>query len=86
MSPRLLRILRHIATLGPQDLTACGPVWLGTENCREILAALDDADTLRRARELVASGAAPHVVAVLLSTPTTETVDMRAPYDPKLVG
>lgn len=80
----MLRILRHIAHLEPHELTACGPVWLGTENCREILAALDDADTLKRARELLASGVAPHTVAILLAAPTTETVDLRPAHAPRL--
>lgn len=86
MIPRhTLHVLEQLARLRPTDLTAFGPVWLGTEVAREILAALEDADTLRRARELLASGAAPHVVAVLLATPTIETVDLKVAHDPQLV-
>lgn len=67
------RALEQLARLEPGDLTATGPVVLGTESARILLAALDDAGILRRVRELLAAGTAPQTVAALLAAPADET-------------
>ena len=74
---RILRIMEHIAQLEPQELTAWGPVWLGTEACREILSALRDAETLHAVRALLASGNVnTHALSALISANGTETVEI----------
>ena len=74
---RILRIIEHIAQLEPQEVTAWGPVVLGTESCREILAALRDAETLRSVRALLASGnVSTHALSALISANGTETVEI----------
>ena len=75
--PRILRIIEHIAQLEPQEVTAWGPVVLGTESCREILAALRDAATLHAVRALLASGnVSTHALSTLISSNGTETVEI----------
>jgi hypothetical protein len=77
MAPQTQRILEHIALLDANDLTAWGPVVLGTESCREILAALRDAETLRAVRALLASGnVSTHALSALISSNGTETVEI----------
>lgn len=77
MAPQTQRILEHIALLDANDLTAWGPVVLGTEACREILAALRDAETLRAVRALLASGnVSTHALSALISSNGTETVEI----------
>lgn len=77
MAPQTQRILEHIALLDANDLTAWGPVVLGTEACREILAALRDAETLRAVRALLASGNVnTHALSALISANGTETVEI----------
>ena len=77
MAPQTQRILEHIAHLDANDLTAWGPVVLGTEACREILAALRDAETLRAVRALLASGnVSTHALSTLISSNGTETVEI----------
>ena len=74
---RILRIIEHIAQLEPQEVTAWGPVVLGTESCREILAALRDAETLHAVRALLASGnVSMHALSALISANGTETVEI----------
>lgn len=76
--PQTLRVIEHIATLGPGDLTAVGPVVLGTEGCRTILAALRDAETLQAVRALVEGGkVTPGTLRALLATTGVETVEIR---------
>lgn len=72
----VLAALEQLATLAPGDLTAVGPVLLGTETARVLLCALDDAETLRHVRALLASGARPATVAALLAAPAAETLDL----------
>ena len=77
MAPQTQRILEHIALLDANDLTAWGPVVLGTEACREILSALQDAETLRAVRALLASGnVSTHALSTLISSNGTETVEI----------
>jgi len=77
MAPQTQRILEHIALLDANDLTAWGPVVLGTESCREILAALRDAATLHAVRALLASGnVSTHALSALISSNGTETVEI----------
>lgn len=77
MAPQTQRILEHIALLDANDLTAWGPVVLGTEACREILSALRDAETLRAVRALLASGnVSTHALSTLISSNGTETVEI----------
>ena len=77
MAPQTQRILEHIALLDANDLTAWGPVVLGTEACREILSALQDAETLRAVRALLASGnVSTHALSALISANGTETVEI----------
>lgn len=77
MAPQTQRILEHIALLDANDLTAWGPVVLGTEACREILAALRDAETLHAVRALLASGnVSTHALSALISSNGTETVEI----------
>ncbi len=77
MAPQTQRILEHIALLDANDLTAWGPVVLGTESCREILAALRDAETLHAVRALLASGnVSTHALSALISSNGTETVEI----------
>jgi len=77
MAPQTQRILEHIALLDANDLTAWGPVVLGTESCREILAALRDAETLHAVRALLASGnVSTHALSALISANGTETVEI----------
>ena len=77
MAPQTQRILEHIALLDANDLTAWGPVVLGTEACREILAALRDAETLHAVRALLASGnVSTHALSALISANGTETVEI----------
>lgn len=77
MAPQTQRILEHIALLDANDLTAWGPVVLGTESCREILAALRDAETLHAVRALLASGNVnTHALSALISANGTETVEI----------
>ena len=77
MAPQTQRILEHIALLDANDLTAWGPVVLGTESCREILAALRDAETLHSVRALLASGNVnTHALSALISANGTETVEI----------
>jgi len=77
MAPQTQRILEHIALLDANDLTAWGPVWLGTEACREILSALRDAETLHAVRALLASGnVSTHALSALISANGTETVEI----------
>ena len=72
-----IRIIEHIAQLEPQEVTAWGPVVLGTESCREILAALRDAATLHAVRALLASGnVSTHALSALISANGTETVEI----------
>ena len=73
-----IRIIEHIAHLDHGDLTAVGPVVLGTEGCRTILAALRDAETLRAVRALVDGGmVSAGTLRTLLTTSGTETVEIR---------
>ena len=75
MAPQTQRILEHIAHLDAKDLTAWGPVVLGTEACREILQSMQDAETLRAVRALLASGnVSTHALSALISAHGTETV------------
>jgi len=77
MAPQTQRILEHIALLDANDLTAWGPVVLGTEACREILSALRDAETLHAVRALLASGnVSTHALSALISSNGTETVEI----------
>ena len=77
MAPQTQRILEHIALLDVNDLTASGPVVLGTEACREILSALQDAETLHAVRALLASGnVSTHALSALISSNGTETVEI----------
>ena len=77
MAPQTQRILEHIALLDANDLTAWGPVVLGTEACREILSALRDAETLHAVRALLASGnVSTHALSALISANGTETVEI----------
>ena len=77
MAPQTQRILEHIALLDANDLTAWGPVVLGTEACREILSALQDAETLHAVRALLASGnVSTHALSALISANGTETVEI----------
>ncbi len=77
MAPQTQRILEHIALLDANDLTAWGPVVLGTEACREILSALQDAETLHAVRALLASGnVSTHALSALISSNGTETVEI----------
>ena len=77
MAPQTQRILEHIALLDANDLTAWGPVVLGTEACREILSALRDAETLHAVRALLASGNVnTHALSALISANGTETVEI----------
>ena len=77
MAPQTQRILEHIALLDANDLTAWGPVVLGTEACREILQAMQDAETLRAVRALLASGnVSTHALSALISSNGTETVEI----------
>ena len=77
MAPQTQRILEHIALLDANDLTAWGPVVLGTEACREILSALRDAETLHAVRSLLASGnVSTHALSALISSNGTETVEI----------
>ena len=77
MAPQTQRILEHIALLDVNDLTAWGPVVLGTEACREILSALQDAETLHAVRALLASGnVSTHALSALISSNGTETVEI----------
>lgn len=77
MAPQTQRILEHIALLDANDLTAWGPVVLGTEACREILQAMQDAETLHAVRALLASGnVSTHALSALISSNGTETVEI----------
>ena len=77
MAPQTQRILEHIALLDANDLTAWGPVVLGTEACREILQAMQDAETLHAVRALLASGNVnTHALSALISSNGTETVEI----------
>jgi hypothetical protein len=77
-----LRAIQQIARLGPRELTAVGPVVLGTEACREILQALEDAETLRAVRALVAGGkVSTETLRALLSSSGTETVELKGKVD-----
>ena len=77
MAPQTQRILEHIALLDANDLTAWGPVVLGTEACREILQAMQDAETLHAVRALLASGnVSTHALSALISANGTETVEI----------
>lgn len=79
---RTRRALQQLARLEPGDLTACGPVLLGTETARALLQALDDAETLARVRALIAAGTAPATVATLLAAPAAETLDVARSVPP----
>ena len=77
MAPQTQRILDYIALLDANDLTAWGPVVLGTEACREILQAMQDAETLHAVRALLASGNVnTHALSALISANGTETVEI----------
>lgn len=78
MNAGLLSKLRELASLGLDDVTGWAHVRVGSVAAAEILSALDDADTLRRVRELMASGASPSVAAALLAAPTEETANILA--------
>ncbi len=77
MAPQTQRILEHIALLDANDLTAWGPVVLGTEACREILQAMQDAETLRAVRALLCGGnVSVETLRALLSSSGAETVEI----------
>lgn len=74
--------LEQLARLEPGELTACGPVLMGTETARALLSALGDAETLARVRALIAAGTAPATVATLLAAPVAETCTLNTtPHD-----
>lgn len=70
------RALEQLARLDPGELTAAGPVQMGTETARALLCALDDAEILRAVRGLLASGARPATVAALLAAPAADTLGL----------
>lgn len=73
-----LRAIKQIASLGPRELTAVGPVVLGTEACRAILQALEDAETLQAVRALMQGGnVSVETLRALLANSGTETVEIR---------
>lgn len=74
-----LRIIEHIATLGPGDLTAVGPVVLGTVGCRTILSALQDAETLKAVRALLEGDRVSiDALRALVTTSGVETIEIVA--------
>lgn len=73
-----LRALEQIASLAPGDLTAVGPVIIGTDAARTILSSLDAAETLQAVRALVDGGkVTPGTLRALLATSGVETVEIR---------
>lgn len=73
-----IRVLEQIAHLSPGDLTAVGPVIIGTEAARTILSSLEAAETLQAVRALVDGGkVTPGTLRALLATSGVETVEIR---------
>lgn len=72
------RVFEQLARLEPGDLTAWAPVTIGTEAARELLQALQDAETLRAVRALIESGrASPDMLRTLLAATPVETHQIR---------
>lgn len=72
------RALEQLARLDPGDLTAQGPVQMGTETARAILAALDDAETMRAVRALLeCDRVSARALRALVATRGVETLDIR---------
>ena len=81
--PHIRRILEHIASLEPRELTAWGPVWIGTEASREILAALDERATLAAIRALLdADRVSLDALRALVASSGKETIEIRRARSP----